>query len=133
MVTDQTSVRPVTKAVVPAAGLGTRVLPAARVGSMAAEVGLTAVARGVPVQAVPADEGFWVGNGPGRRVWVQLKTATESSVRVRPGQHVGFIGTVAAAPAGMPAQVGLSPAEGATELRATGAYVLVDPARLTVG
>lgn len=111
---------------------GSRVLPADRVGSMAGEVGRPAVARDVPVQSVPANEGFWVGAGPGRRVWVQLRTATESTVRVRPGEHASFTGRVVAAPAGMPGRVGLSTAEGAAELRTAGAYVLVDPARLTV-
>jgi RNA polymerase sigma factor (sigma-70 family) len=110
---------------------GSRVLPADRVSSMTADVGRPAVARDVPVESVPADEGFWVGAGPGRRVWVQLRTASESTVRVRPGERASFTGTVVAAPAGMPARVGLSTAEGAAELRTAGAYVLVDPAHLT--
>jgi RNA polymerase sigma factor (sigma-70 family) len=111
---------------------GDRVLPADRVGPMSGDVGRPAVARDVPVQSVPADEGFWVGAGPGRRVWVQLRTATESTVRVRPGERASFTGRVVAAGAGMPAQVGLSTAEGAAELRTAGAYVLVDPAHLTI-
>jgi RNA polymerase sigma factor (sigma-70 family) len=111
---------------------GSRVLPAARVRPMTADVGQTAVARDVPVQSVPADEGFWVGGGPGQRVWVQLRTATESTVRIRPGQRVSFTGTVARTTADMPDRVGLSPAEGAAELHADGAYVLVDAARLTL-
>jgi RNA polymerase sigma factor (sigma-70 family) len=111
---------------------GSRVLPAARVGPMTADVGRTAVARDVPVQSVPADEGFWVGGGPGQRVWVQLKTATESTLRVRPGQRASFTGTLARTTADMPDRVGLSPAEGAAELSADGAYILVDAARLTL-
>jgi len=111
---------------------GSRVLPAARVGPMSRDVGRTAVARDVPVESVPADEGFWVGGGPGQRVWVQLRTSSESRVQVRPGERASFTGTVAAAPAGMPERIGLSTAEGAAELRSAGGYVLVDPARLTV-
>ena len=41
-------------------------------------------ARGVRVLAVPADEGFWVGDGADQRVWVQLRTRGESPERIRP-------------------------------------------------
>jgi RNA polymerase sigma factor (sigma-70 family) len=111
---------------------GDRVLPATQVGSLRADVGRAAVGHDVPVESVPADEGFWVGAGPGRRVWVQLRTPTESAVRVKPAQHASFTGTIEAAPTAMPANVGLSPAEGAGELRSQGAYVLVDPRQLVV-
>jgi RNA polymerase sigma factor (sigma-70 family) len=111
---------------------GARVLPAARVGSLRADLGQPAVARDAPVDSVPADEGFWIGAGPGRRVWVQLVTRAESRVHVRPGQHVTFTGTMAAAPATMPTQVGLTTSEGATELHSAGAYIRVDPTRLSI-
>lgn len=111
---------------------GTPLLPAARVGPLRAHAGRTAVGRDVPVQAVVADEGFWVGAGPGRRVWVQLGTGTESPVKVRPGQRASFTATVVPAPADFAARVGLSAAEGAAELRAAGAYLRVDPERLTL-
>lgn len=111
---------------------GSRVLPAARVGSLAGDVGRAAVARDVRVQSVPADEGFWVGAGPGQRVWVQLRTSAESRVRVRPGERASFTGIVVRVTAGMPADVGLTAAEGAAELRAQGAYLLVEPRRLSV-
>ena len=62
---------------------GSRLLPAGRVGSLRVHAGRRAVAREVPVQSVPADEGFWVGAGPGRRVWVQLAARSESRQRVR--------------------------------------------------
>jgi RNA polymerase sigma factor (sigma-70 family) len=111
---------------------GTRLLPADRVASLRPEVGRAAVARDAPVQSVPADEGFWVGAASGQRVWVQLKTAGESPVRIRPGQRVSFTGVVVRAPDGMPREVGLTGAEGAAELTAEGAYVLVGPGQLTV-
>jgi hypothetical protein len=111
---------------------GVRFLPTARVGSMTADVGRVAVAVDVPVQSVPADEGFWIGAGPGRRVWVQLRSRGESRVRVRAGERASFTGAVVRVPAGMPAKVGLSSADGAAELSAAGGYVLVDPARLTL-
>ena len=109
-----------------------RLLPAGRVGSLREYAGRIAVARAVPVESVPADEGFWVGNGPGRRVWVQLATRGESSVRVRPGQLASFTAEVVAATGDFPSRTGVTAAEGAGELRASGAYVLLDPTRLTL-
>jgi hypothetical protein len=112
---------------------GRPTLPAPRVGPIAGAVGRTAVARDVPVQSVPADEGFWVGGGPGARVWVQLATqGHESSVRVRPGQRASFSGAVVRVGADTAAKVGLTAAEGAAELRSIGAYVTVDPRRLVL-
>jgi RNA polymerase sigma factor (sigma-70 family) len=111
---------------------GTPTLPAPRVGRMVDAVGRTAVARDAPVQSVPADEGFWIGGGPGDRVWVQLATrGRESGVQVRPGQRASFSGTVARVAADTAAKVGLTAAEGA-ELRSIGAYVSVDPRQLVL-
>ena len=84
-------------------------------------------AQDVPVQAVPADEGFWVGSGAGRRVWVQLVGEGESTTTVRVGDRVTFEGRAVPVPAGFPARVGLTPAEGAGELERSG--VLVEVAR----
>jgi hypothetical protein len=109
-----------------------RLLPTDRVGSLRPYAGRSAVARDVPVQAVVADEGFWVGAGPGRRVWVQLSSAGESAVRVRPGQLAAFTAQVVLAAADFPARAGVSAAEGAAEIRHAGAYLRVDPKRLTL-
>lgn len=107
------------------------VLPAARMGSMAGDAGRTARADDVPVQSVPADEGFWVGSGPGARVWVQLRTGgRESPVQVRPGQRASFAAEVVRVTGDSAARIGLTDPAAAAELRATGAYLLVDPARL---
>ncbi|HEY6746675.1 MAG TPA: sigma-70 family RNA polymerase sigma factor [Mycobacteriales bacterium] len=107
------------------------VLPAARLGSMAGDAGRTAEADDVPVQSVPADEGFWVGGGPGARVWVQLKTGgRESPVRVRPGQRASFAAEVVRVTGDSPARIGLTDPAAVAELRAVGAYLVVDPARL---
>ena len=111
---------------------GTRLLPVARVGSLRVHAGRRAVAREVPVQSVPADEGFWVGAGPGRRVWVQLAARSESRQRVRPGQLASFTAEVRPAAADFAGRAGVAAAEGAGELRTAGAYLLVDPARLTL-
>lgn len=110
---------------------GARVLPAERVGSLRSRAGRTAVARGVPVQAVPADEGFWVGYGPGRRVWVQLASGGESPENVRPGKRASFTGRVRPTDAAFLARVGLGGADLA-ELRGAGAYILVDPAGMSL-
>jgi hypothetical protein len=111
----------------------TRLLPAERVGSLRGHAGRAAVAREVPVQSVAADEGFWVGAGPGRRVWVQLVTTGESAVRVRPGQVASFTAEVLPAGTDFPERAGVSAAEGAAEIRATGVYLRVDPDRLRLG
>ena len=83
------------------------------------------VAEAVAVQAVPSDEGFWVGPGPGQRVWVQLVGSGESPLAVRAGDRVSFHGRAVPLPAGHAAAVGLSPAEGADELQAMGGFVEV--------
>ena len=107
------------------------VLPSTRLGSLAADAGRTAEADDVPVQSVPADEGFWVGGGPGARVWVQLKTGgRESAVRVRPGQRASFAAEVVRVTGGTAARIGLTDPAAVAELRAAGAYLVVDPARL---
>jgi hypothetical protein len=61
-----------------AAIAGSPVLP--RTGPLAAG---PAVAEEVPVLEVPTDEGFWIGTGPGQRVWVELAGQGESPVQVR--------------------------------------------------
>ena len=120
-------------AVVPLSSGGVDLLPAGPAPRMVGMVGRTAVGRDVPVQAVPADEGFWVGAGPGRRVWVQLAAGGgESAVRVRAGQRASFTAEVRAVPAGGAARLGVSAAEGAAELTAAGAYLVVDPDRLVL-
>jgi RNA polymerase sigma factor (sigma-70 family) len=112
---------------------GRPVLPASRVGSMAGDAGSTARARAVPVQSVPADEGFWVGGGPGARIWVQLDThGAESAVQVRPGQHASFTAAVVRLTAGNAAGLGLPDPAGMAEVRAAGAYLVVDVEQLVL-
>ena len=112
---------------------GTPTLPAPRVGPLVDAVGRTAVALDAPVHSVPADEGFWIGGGPGDRVWVQLAThGRESRIRIRPGQRASFSGAIVRVTPDTPAKIGLTPAEGAAELRSIGAYVTVDPRQLVL-
>lgn len=86
----------------------------------------------MPVQSVPADEGFWVGSGPGQRVWVQLVGGGESPVAVRAGDEVSFDGRSVPLPSGAAERMGLTAAEGVDELRETGAYVTVPRSALVV-
>ena len=91
-----------------------------------------ASAQDVPVQAVPADEGFWVGTGPGRRVWVQVVGPGESAAAVRAGDRVSFEGRAVPVPPGFAGRAGLTAAEGAGELERTGVLVEVARDRLVV-
>jgi hypothetical protein len=75
------------------------------------------------VESVPADEGFWIGDGPDGRLWVQLTDVGESPVTIRPGQRVRFRGTVASTVPGMAAAVGVDAVEGAAQLEAQRAHV----------
>lgn len=80
--------------------------------------GQDATSRGVSVQSVPADEGFWVGSSETDRVWVQLTGgASESGYQVKVGDKIDFEGgTVVATDAGFASRVGVTAAEGATQL-----------------
>lgn len=96
-------------------------------------VGMSVTGRAAQVLAVPADEGFWVGNGD-ERVWVQLpaQAGAESAVQIRPGQRLSFAATVVAHDAAFARTVGLTADEGAVALTAQGAHLAVAPGTLTV-
>lgn len=72
--------------------------------------------RSAPVGEVPADEGFWMGDGAGGRIWVQLVGGGESAVAVEPGATVTFDGSLLEASEGFAEGVGVTEAEGAAEL-----------------
>ncbi|HEX9991976.1 MAG TPA: sigma-70 family RNA polymerase sigma factor [Acidimicrobiales bacterium] len=78
---------------------------------LAAFAGHRVEASGVQVLGVPADEGFWVGSGPDRRIWVALEGTGESPVEISPGQRLDFVGTLVANPPGYARSLGLSPAD----------------------
>ena len=82
-------------------------------GDLTSAVGKTVTARGVVVQSVPADEGFWLGPSETDRVWVQLGGTGESGYVVRQGDRVEFTGRVVANDPGFAARVGVDSAEGA--------------------
>ena len=98
-------------------------------GSFADEA---ATGTAVEVQAVPSDEGFWVGEGAEDRVWVQLTGAEgESPFKVAEGDRVSFTGTVTPAAAGFTDDIGLTGAEGAELLTSQGHYISVPRGELT--
>src|SRR3954447_2695982 len=106
------------------------VLPVA--GRLADLAGQKVQARGVRVVAVPADEGFWVGENQRRRVWVQLRTGQESPVGVRPGQRLTFTAVVVRNDAGFVRRAGVSAADGAAELARQRAHLEVAAADIVV-
>lgn len=97
-------------------------------GSLARYSGQQVRADVVPVESVPADEGFWVGISATDRVWVQLTVSAESPFRVKPGDAVSFIGTLQPAPTTFAEDIGLTREEGAQQLADQGQYVAVDAA-----
>jgi RNA polymerase sigma factor (sigma-70 family) len=95
-------------------------------------VGRPVEVSGAQVESVPADEGFWIGDGPDRRLWVQVTEVGESPATLRPGQSVSFLGTVVATPAGFARVAGVDAAEGAGQLQQQGAHLEVRVADLRV-
>lgn len=91
-----------------------------------------AVAEDVPVHEVATDEGFWVGTGPGQRVWVELAGPGESPVQVAVGDLVSFTGEAVRTEAGYAERIGLRPDQGSGELTETGVHVAVPQQALVV-
>lgn len=69
----------------------------------------------LPVQSVPANEGFWLGCADGR-LWVQLTGVGESPERVIAGQRLGFTGTAVPHPDLFSDSIGVDQSEGAAQL-----------------
>jgi hypothetical protein len=100
-------------------------------GGLSRYSGQQAEGRGVTVESVPADEGFWVGTGAQERVWVQLTGAAgESPFEVEAGDRVSFAGSVTAHPEGFAEEIGVTVEEGADLLQAQGQHIEVPRAEL---
>ena len=84
------------------------------------------------VAEVPADEGFWVDSDHGR-MWVQIDTVPESPYDVDADDVVSFSGVVVAHDSNFPTQVGVTSAEGAADLAAAGAHIVIPVNALTFG
>ena len=96
-------------------------------GGFAAFSGKAAEGRGVNVESVVADEGFWVGDNPSNRIFVFLSDEAkaaegESPFQVKAGQRIDFTGTVKAIPNDL-TPFGVDQSEGADQLRQQGHYV----------
>jgi hypothetical protein len=112
----------------------TSVFAAAAAGGqgLAALTGQTATGHAVPVESVPADEGFWIGTGVTDRVWVQLTTNGESAITITAGQLLDLAGPVVPHGPDYAGKAGVSVADGAEQLTRAGAHLEVDPNRITV-
>lgn len=93
----------------------------------------TGTGTGVNVESVVSDEGFWIGSGPGDRLFVQLQIEGESPFQVEAGQVVDLEGTVVGVPADPEGALGVDAAEGRDELVQLGHLVLVDRLALSDG
>ncbi|MCW2608575.1 MAG: hypothetical protein JWO60_3268 [Frankiales bacterium] len=97
--------------------------------------GKQAVGRGALVEAVVADEGFWVGSSALNRAFVYLtpearRSSGESGFQVEKGQRVDLDGVVTGTSAGDPERFGVTDAEGARQLLSQRAYVRATAVRL---
>ncbi len=84
-------------------------------GQLAEMAGGAIEGNNLPVESVPANEGFWLGCADGR-VWIQLVGEGESGERFASGQRLDFSGTVVLHPDDFPTSVGVDQSEGADEL-----------------
>jgi hypothetical protein len=112
----------------------TSLFAAARSGDrgLAALAGQTATGHAVPVQSVPADEGFWIGTGPTDRVWVQFTASGESAITITPGQLLDLSGPIVPHGADFARKAGVAAADGAEQLTGQGAHLEVDPNQVKV-
>ena len=99
---------------------------------LAALAGRTASGTRVPVQSVPADEGFWIGAGDTDRVWVQLSSNGESAVSIKEGDLLDLSGPVVTHGADFAGKAGVTAEEGAEQLTREGAHLEVDPNQVEV-
>ncbi len=110
---------------------GTPLLPVPN--DLTAMAGDTVTGRDLPVSAVPADEGFWVGDGTSGRIWVQLtRERGESPFTVKAGDRVSFTGKVAGNESGFAHRVGVTPQEGSRTLTRQGAHLTVPEQSLKI-
>lgn len=96
------------------------------------QVGQRVEMNAMHVASDPADEGFWVDSDHGR-MWVQIDTVPESPYDVDADDVVSFSGVVVAHDQNFPAQVGVTSAEGAADLAAAGAHIVIPLNALTFG
>ncbi len=114
---------------------GSRSLLPLSAGSLRSLSGQAVTGKGVVVESVVADEGFWVGASATDRIFVFLLpqargSGGESGVQVRKGQRVELAGKLQPLPSSV-ATLGVDDAEGAAQLRSQGHYIEATSVRLT--
>lgn len=92
-------------------------------GGLSTYDGQDVTGTSVPVESVVSDEGFWVGESQEERLFVQLNVSGESPFKVTKGQTVTLHGKLTPLQ-GDPMSVGVTDAEGASQLRSEGSYIL---------
>ena len=100
--------------------------------SLSQLVGHLVVSRGTPVIAVVTHNGFWVGSGPADRVWVEL-VGPLRTMQVTVGDHVSFVAPLVAQPPSYAAAIGVDAGQGAAQLTAEGAHIVVPTTAIAVG
>lgn len=90
-----------------------------------------ALAQDLLVQSVPSSAGFWIGAGPGNRMWVAIEDDS-SPVNVRPGDRVSFFAHLQNLTPTLADRAALSAEQGVAELLAQDRCLLVRSADLTV-
>ena len=100
-------------------------------GKLSGFTGMRSIGTGVRVEAVDADEGFWIGTTTHDRIWVQLVgPPPESPYTVRTGDRVSFDALVVSHTSRFARRVGVTRAEGARLLTAQGAHIAVQKREL---
>lgn len=106
---------------------GKALLPPSSAGPLGSLSGQEVSGRGVTVESVVADEGFWVGASPTERLFVSLLPEArggsgESPFQARAGQRVDLVGVLRPVPTDV-GRLGVDDAEGAAQLRSQGQYI----------
>lgn len=114
---------------------GKALLPVSAAGPLRSLGGQAVSGRGVTVESVVADEGFWVGPSPSDRVFVSLLPEArggggESAFRAQAGQRVDLVGVLRPVPPDV-GRLGVDDAEGAAQLRSQGQYIEASSVTLT--
>ena len=110
-------------------------LPVSAAGSLSSLSGQAVTGKGVVVESVVADEGFWVGSSASDRIFVSLLpqargSGGESPFQVQRGQQVELVGKLRPVPTNL-AGLGVDDAEGAAQLRSQGQYIEATSVRLS--
>jgi hypothetical protein len=90
--------------------------------SLAQLAGTVVEGRGLRVESVPADKGFWASCGPAR-IWVRLVGSGELRRRLAEDSRLSLVGVVVPHGAGFAATQGVDAAEGGAGLDGQGFHV----------